>query len=155
MPRLLGAVLSQVYRSIAKRFPPIVPVYRYIAPRERYPPFRRKFAAGELHDAIRKEFGQDNHGFFFEAGANDGIVFSNTAYLERYCGWKGLLVEAVPHKFIACLRNRQAAIVEHAGSPAVVRLHAAVPQEGAVEQHQGAGGAAAGYGVDPARGKNL
>ncbi len=35
-------------------------------------------------------------GFFIEAGANDGIEQSNTLYLERYRGWRGLLVEPIP-----------------------------------------------------------
>jgi FkbM family methyltransferase len=52
-------------------------------------------------------------GFFLEAGANDGLLFSNTAYLERYCGWTGILVEAIPHKFVECVRNRPGSIVEH------------------------------------------
>src|ERR1700686_1931252 len=32
-------------------------------------------------------------GFFIEAGAHDGFTQSNTYYLERFRGWRGLLVE--------------------------------------------------------------
>lgn len=53
------------------------------------------------------------HGTFVEAGANDGINQSNTYYLERHLGWKGLLVEADPNAAAICKRNRPNAIVEH------------------------------------------
>jgi FkbM family methyltransferase len=107
------AALVPFYRSIANNFPFLVPIYRNIAHREVHPPFRRKFAVGELHQAIKREFGHRRGGVFLEAGANDGLLFSNTAYLERYCGWRGVLVEAVPHKFVECVRNRPGSIVEH------------------------------------------
>src|SRR4051794_21291491 len=35
-------------------------------------------------------------GVFVEAGANDGFRQSNTYYLERFCGWTGVLVEPIP-----------------------------------------------------------
>ena len=44
-------------------------------------------------------------GFFIEAGAADGIQFSNTYWLEAV-GWKGLLVEAHPQLAEQCGRNR-------------------------------------------------
>lgn len=47
-----------------------------------------------------------DHGYFVELGANDGVTQSNSLYFERYRGWRGLLVEPVPHNFIACRRNR-------------------------------------------------
>ena len=109
----LRAALVPFYRNIVNSFPFLVPIYRNITHRELRPPFRRKFAVGELHEAIKREFGHRRGGVFFEAGANDGLLFSNTAYLERYCGWRGLLVEAIPHKFVECVRNRPGSIVEH------------------------------------------
>ena len=45
-------------------------------------------------------------GFFVEAGANDGVNFSNTYYLERARGWNGLLVEGIPDLYAACVRHR-------------------------------------------------
>src|ERR1700720_2205343 len=111
--QVLRAALVPIYRSVANCLPFLVPIYRNIAHREPRPPFRRKFAAGEMHEMIKKEFAHLRGGVFFEAGANDGLLFSNTAYLERYCGWKGLLVEAIPHKFVECVRNRPNSIVEH------------------------------------------
>jgi hypothetical protein len=35
-------------------------------------------------------------GFFVEAGANNGYTQSNTYWLERFRGWRGLLVEPMP-----------------------------------------------------------
>jgi FkbM family methyltransferase len=43
-------------------------------------------------------------GTFVEAGAHDGYTQSNTFYLERHCGWSGVLVEAVPE---LCRRARR------------------------------------------------
>ncbi len=49
-------------------------------------------------------------GFFIEAGANDGLMQSNTYWFERFRGWRGLLIEAVPEKAAACRRNRPGAV---------------------------------------------
>ena len=45
-------------------------------------------------------------GFFVEAGANDGVNFSNTYYLEKARGWTGVLVEGIPDLYRACIRHR-------------------------------------------------
>jgi FkbM family methyltransferase len=50
-------------------------------------------------------------GFFVEAGANDGVNFSNTYYLERARGWTGVLVEGIPDLYAACVRHRPGARV--------------------------------------------
>lgn len=49
-------------------------------------------------------------GFFLEIGANDGFTFSNTVYLEKEFGWKGILIEANP-KYMASLSARKGAVV--------------------------------------------
>ena len=59
-------------------------------------------------DALPKE-----HGFFIELGAYDGVDQNNSLILEQ-AGWRGLLVEPIPARFAQCLRNRPAALVEHA-----------------------------------------
>lgn len=105
--------LREAYRGAADRFPFIVPLYRSLFQREMVPPFRRRFATPAMHKGIKQLVSKQKGGVFLEAGANDGLLFSNTAYLERYLGWSGLLVEAVPHKFVECLRNRRGSIVEH------------------------------------------
>jgi FkbM family methyltransferase len=50
-------------------------------------------------------------GFFVEVGANDGISQSNTLYFEKYKGWKGLLIEAIPALAEKCWQNRPRCIV--------------------------------------------
>lgn len=52
-------------------------------------------------------------GFFIEAGANDGYTQSNTFFLERKRGWRGLLVEGIPELCAACRKLRTDAIVHH------------------------------------------
>lgn len=42
------------------------------------------------------------HGFFVEAGANDGISQSNTWHLEAYRRWDGLLIEPIPWLYELC-----------------------------------------------------
>lgn len=46
------------------------------------------------------------NGIFVEAGANDGLSQSNTAYYELYLGWRGLLVEPIPELAAKCRANR-------------------------------------------------
>lgn len=50
-------------------------------------------------------------GFFIEAGAHDGETYSNTYWLERFRGWRGLLVEASPDLAARCRRWRPASRV--------------------------------------------
>ena len=45
-------------------------------------------------------------GIFLEAGANDGLNQSNTLFLARVHGWRGILVEPVPRLYERCKRNR-------------------------------------------------
>jgi FkbM family methyltransferase len=57
-------------------------------------------------------------GTFIEAGANDGIAQSNTYFLERKYGWRGVLVEPVPGYAAMCRRSRKATVVNCALGPA-------------------------------------
>lgn len=47
-----------------------------------------------------------DNGFYVELGANDGETQSNSYYFELKRGWKGVLVEPSPHKFLACVKLR-------------------------------------------------
>jgi FkbM family methyltransferase len=49
-------------------------------------------------------------GFFVEVGAYDGVVLSNTYFLESI-GWRGILVEPIPEKASRCRLNRPQARV--------------------------------------------
>jgi len=73
-------------------------------------------------ETIGSQVGQDvfvrgllphDNGFFVEAGAADGLTYSNTLLFARD-GWKGLLVEPVPQLFIQCRENRPESFVSHA-----------------------------------------
>jgi FkbM family methyltransferase len=79
---------------------------------ELFPP-RQIYALSPLHAKIKRQF-PFRRGTFFEAGANDGLTQSNTAYLERYLGWRGFLVEPLPEQCATCLRNRPGATVINA-----------------------------------------
>src|SRR5215831_4591146 len=65
-----------------------------------------------LLDVKLAEHLSSRRGFFVEAGANDGLAQSNTLYLERYLGWRGLLVEPIPELARLCRVNRPRAMVE-------------------------------------------
>ena len=95
--------------------PPLVGGLRVLAGRQfELWPLRRTFAQPALHAFLREQFADRAvPGRFLEAGANDGLRQSNTAYLERYCGWTGILVEPLPHRYVECVRNRPRAQVEH------------------------------------------
>lgn len=61
----------------------------------------------KLHDYIRFR-----NGFFVEAGGNDGLSQSNTAYFEHYLNWRGILIEPIPELATRCRENRPKAIIE-------------------------------------------
>jgi FkbM family methyltransferase len=69
-----------------------------------------------LHDMDRKLDAAINRegGFFVEAGANDGFTQSNTYWLERFRGWRGILVEPIPEYVHECRIERPDATVVHA-----------------------------------------
>ena len=52
-----------------------------------------------------------DHGFFVEAGANDGYTQSNTYYLERFRNWRGVLIEPLPAVYERCRLERPASKV--------------------------------------------
>jgi FkbM family methyltransferase len=69
------------------------------------------------------EFGQDKWlnenvfngrrgGVFFEAGALDGVMDSNTLFFEDELGWTGLLVEPMPKAAEQCRRARRVPVKE-------------------------------------------
>ena len=53
-------------------------------------------------------------GFFVEAGGNDGYTQSNTYWLERFRGWRGILVEPMPELYEQCRTERPDATVVRA-----------------------------------------
>ena len=73
---------------------------------------KESFALNNLDKKLVPHLGFRN-GFFIEVGANDGVRQSNTLYLEKYLGWTGLLIEAIPPLAKKCRRNRPGCIVEN------------------------------------------
>lgn len=62
-----------------------------------------------IQERLMEEIGRG--GFFVEAGANDGFDQSNTYWLERFHGWRGILVEPVPEVYEEALLERPEARV--------------------------------------------
>jgi FkbM family methyltransferase len=58
-----------------------------------------------------KKYLDFDNGTFIEAGGNDGLTQSNTYWFERFRGWRGLMIEAVPDQALLCRRNRPRAQV--------------------------------------------
>lgn len=73
--------------------------------------YRKSYAKDQLDKRLDPFIGKRN-GFFVEAGANDGIMQSNTLYFEKYFGWRGILIEPVKLFADRCRLNRPKAIVE-------------------------------------------
>jgi len=70
-------------------------------------------ALNDLDRKLEKYLDFDN-GFFVEAGGNDGLSQSNTYWFERFRGWRGILIEAVPDQAKLCRQNRPLAKVINA-----------------------------------------
>lgn len=79
---------------------------------EVFPP-RRVYAEKHLHRAIKSLFASES-GYFIEAGANNGVTRSNTYYLAKHCGWRGLLIEPIPQRAIECRQARPESTTVHA-----------------------------------------
>jgi len=73
---------------------------------------RQSYALDEL-DLKLRPYIKFNNGMFIEAGANNGMSQSNTLYFEKYMGWRGVLIEAIPALAEKCRQNRPKCIVEN------------------------------------------
>jgi FkbM family methyltransferase len=73
----------------------------------------RRYSHPALYGMDRRlsEIISDSGGTFFEAGAHDGYTQSNTYYLERFCGWSGILVEPIGELRALSARRRPRAQV--------------------------------------------
>ena len=70
--------------------------------------FSHVTSKGEPLDILLDSIFKKEGGFFIELGANDGLIQSNTAMLEFYRGWKGVLIEPSPNAYAKCCKNRPA-----------------------------------------------
>lgn len=57
-------------------------------------------------DLSLRQLLQQKEGFYVELGANDGLSQSNTAGLEFFDGWRGVLIEPVPAQYAKLRTNR-------------------------------------------------
>lgn len=56
-------------------------------------------------------FDKKENGFFIELGAYDGLIQSNTAFLEKSRNWSGILIEPSVTNYEKCIKNREKSIV--------------------------------------------
>ncbi len=56
------------------------------------------------------EYIKRNKGFFIEIGGNDGYFQDPTYYLEKFMGWKGIIVEPLSISKL-CAKNRRKSVV--------------------------------------------
>lgn len=59
-----------------------------------------------LDNKIDELFERKRDGFFIELGANNGLLQSNTAFLEKNRNWRGILIEPNARNFEICKINR-------------------------------------------------
>lgn len=78
------------------------------------PALVKKTARNDLDGKLSLYLNYKN-GFYVEAGANNGLRESNTYYLEKALGWRGVLVEAIPELYQECKKNRPKATVINGG----------------------------------------
>jgi FkbM family methyltransferase len=76
--------------------------------RTKYPGAPCKFYSQQAEDAtlFNMLFSTVKRGFYLEFGAVDGVLYSNTLFLEQSMGWSGVLLEASPSSFKALQQNR-------------------------------------------------
>ena len=80
-------------------------IYPSKAPSTRVGPERHYSQEGQsqcVDDILEKK----ENGFFIEAGALDGVFYSNSAFFERHRGWTGLLMEPEIDLFRKLMKER-------------------------------------------------
>lgn len=67
---------------------------------------RERLGLNGLDSILEPHLETSRQGYFVELGANDGLDQSNTYFLEREFGWRGLLVEPSLNRYLELIRNR-------------------------------------------------
>ena len=75
----------------------------------RHPGMPCKFFSQQAEDAVvyNMFFSNKKHGVYLEFGAVDGVLYSNTLFLEQSLGWRGVLLEASPTSYEELQKNRE------------------------------------------------
>jgi FkbM family methyltransferase len=86
------------------------------APLANLPPTTVGWSAQDAEDlyAFTNYFYNRVEGTILEMGALDGVIFSTSAFYERYMGWRAVHVEAGPGNFRNLTANRPGALNVHA-----------------------------------------
>jgi FkbM family methyltransferase len=61
---------------------------------------------GLIFDNVIKKHLNYENGLYIEAGANNGIIGSNTLFLEKELNWSGVLIEPSKNAFDVCVQHR-------------------------------------------------
>jgi FkbM family methyltransferase len=74
----------------------------------RHPGMPCKFFSQQAEDAVvyNMYFSNKKQGVYLEFGAVDGVLYSNTLFLEQSLGWSGVLLEASPTSYKELQKNR-------------------------------------------------
>lgn len=64
-----------------------------------------------INQRVTEKYLNYDNGFFIEVGGADGYTQSNTWHLERFKGWKGILVEPNLDAYYACKEIRKNSLV--------------------------------------------
>jgi len=71
--------------------------------------FFGQYGQDSVIDQFFRALGQEG-GFFVDVGASDGVRLSNSFFLEKFRGWRGICVEAHPDYYRLLVENRPSAI---------------------------------------------
>lgn len=66
----------------------------------------KKYSQSGQDAFVLSYFKNKRNGTFIDIGANDGVTLSNTYYLEKELGWKGICFEPIPVIFEKLNKNR-------------------------------------------------
>ena len=116
-PRLF-AFAQRVYHQVRFLAGAILLKLRY--PDTRIVRYSRAELEKQRRAGFRSQFGQDyfvfhtflsnfGSGVFVDVGCNHPEVLNNTFYLEKYAGWNGLSIDALPHFAAEWARTRNSA----------------------------------------------
>ncbi|KAF2367435.1 Methyltransferase FkbM [Trinorchestia longiramus] len=82
-----------------------------------------------LYSVIKDLFSDEKPGFFVEAGALDGLLLSNSLFLETSLNWTGLLIEPDPRNYKILAKKRRKAWL----TPVCLSRHS-YPETGVLQQ---------------------